>query len=111
MYNLAEIRADLVARLDRLAALVERVESEQRAPLDDDSAEQAIEREDDEALDAQQHAADAEMRAIRHAIARLDAGHYGLCTSCGTPIDPARLAALPTATLCIACERERERGG
>ena len=107
MHNLTEIRAELVARLDRLAALVERVESEQRAPLDDDSAEQAVEREADEALDAQQRAADAEMKAIRHAIARLDAGHYGLCTSCGTPIDAARLEALPTATHCIVCERER----
>lgn len=107
MHNLTKIRAELVARLDRLAALVERVESEQRAPLDDDSAEQAVEREDDEVLDAQQRAADAEMKAIRHAIARLDAGHYGLCTSCGTPIDAARLEALPTATHCIACERER----
>lgn len=107
MHNRAEIRAGLVARLDRLAALVERLESEQRGPLDDDSAEQAIEREDDEAFDAQQRAADAEIQAIRHAIARLDAGHYGLCTSCGTPIDAARLAALPTAAHCIACERER----
>lgn len=107
MHSRAEIRADLVARLDRLAALVERVESEQRMPLDDDSAEQAIEREDDEALDAQLRAADAEMQAIRHAMERLDAGHYGLCTSCGTLIDAARLAALPTATHCIACERER----
>ncbi|HJS13052.1 TraR/DksA family transcriptional regulator [Sphingopyxis sp.] len=107
MHDLTEIRADLVARLDRLAALVERVESEQRAPLDDDSAEQAVEREDDEALGAQQRAADAEMKAIRHAIARLDGGHYGICTSCGTPIDAARLEALPAATHCIACERER----
>ena len=107
MHNLAEIRADLVARLDRLAAQVERVEGEQSAPLDDDSAEQAIEREDDEALDAQQRAAAAEIIAIRHAIARLDAGYYGLCTSCGTPIDAARLEALPTATHCIVCERER----
>jgi DnaK suppressor protein len=107
MHNLAEVRADLVARLDRLAALVARLESERRAPLDDDSAEQAVEREDDEALDAQQRAADAEMNAIRHAVARLDAGHYGLCTSCGTPIDAARLAALPTAAHCIVCERER----
>ena len=107
MHNLSGIRAGLVARLDQLAAQVERLESEQRVPLDDDSGEQAIEREDDEALDAQLRAADAEMQAIRHAMERLDAGHYGLCTSCGTLIDAARLAALPTATHCIACERER----
>ena len=106
MHNLAEIRADLVARLDQLAAQVERVEGEQSAPLDDDSAEQAIEREDDEALDAQQRAAAADIIAIRHAIARLDAGHYGLCTACGIPIDAARLEAVPHTAHCIDCERE-----
>lgn len=107
MHSLTEIRSDLAARLEQLAAQIERTEREQSAPLDDDFAEQAVEREDDEALDAQQRAAVAEMEAIRHAIARLDARHYGLCTSCGVPIDAARLEALPAAAHCIECERER----
>ncbi len=106
MHNLAEIRARMVERLDWLKAQVERMEREQRAPVDDDSTEQAIEREDDETIDAQQNVAAAEMKAIRLAIARLDGGHYGLCTSCGTPIDAARLDALPHAAHCIECERE-----
>lgn len=106
MHNLSEIRADLVARLDRLAAQIERLEGQQRVPLDDDSGEQAIQREDDETIDEQQSAAAVEMKAIRLAIARLDAGHYGLCTSCGTPIDAARLEAVPHAAHCIECERE-----
>lgn len=106
MHNLSEIRAGLVARLDQLAAQVERLESQQRVPLDDDSGEQAIEREDDETIDAQQSAAAAEMKAVRLAIARLDAGHYGLCTACGIPIDAARLEAVPHAAHCIECERE-----
>lgn len=106
MHNLSEIRADLVARLDRLAAQIERLEGQQRVPLDDDSGEQAIQREDDETIDEQQSAAAVDMKAIRLAIARLDAGHYGLCTSCGTPIDAARLEAVPHAAHCIECERE-----
>ncbi|MGB3847050.1 TraR/DksA family transcriptional regulator [Sphingopyxis sp. YF1] len=106
MHNLAEIRADLTARLARLAAQVERIEGEQRTPLDDDFGEQATEREGREILDAEERAAAEEMQAIRHALARLDAGRYGLCTSCGIPIDAARLEAMPTAAHCIECERE-----
>ena len=37
------------------------------------------------------------------ALARVDAGTYGVCTACGQPIDPARLKARPAAALCIAC--------
>ena len=42
------------------------------------------------------------------ALARLDAGEYGECTSCGEPIAEARLKALPYATLCIQCAEEAE---
>ena len=106
MHSLSEIRAGLVVRLDQLAAEVERLESEQRVPLDDDSAEQAVEREDDETIDARQSAATEQMKAIGLAIARLDAGHYGLCTACGIPFDAARLEAVPHTAHCIDCERE-----
>jgi len=106
MHNLAEIRAGLVARLERLLTQMEQMEAEQRAPLDDDLAEQAVEREDDEALDAQQRSAAREVKSIQQAITRLDGGNYGLCTACGVPIDAARLQAMPTAAHCIECERE-----
>jgi DnaK suppressor protein len=106
MHNLVDIRADLAGRLARLTAQMDRIENERRTPLDDDLDEQAIEREGEEALDAEQRAAGDEMKAIQHALARLDAGLYGLCTSCGIPIDAARLEALPTAAHCIECERE-----
>lgn len=38
------------------------------------------------------------------ALAKLDAGTYGKCDRCGQPISPARLEALPYATLCVACQ-------
>ena len=37
------------------------------------------------------------------ALKRLDEGTYGTCANCGGDIAPARLEALPTATLCINC--------
>ncbi len=44
-----------------------------------------------------------------HAMARLDAGTYGVCESCGGPIGKARLQAFPRATLCMACKQAEER--
>jgi RNA polymerase-binding protein DksA len=48
--------------------------------------------------------------AIDSALSRIDAGSYGVCASCGEPIAPERLEALPWTTRCIACKRREERG-
>jgi len=40
---------------------------------------------------------------IDEALHKLDAGTYGRCEDCGGPIPDARLEAIPTARLCIAC--------
>ena len=45
---------------------------------------------------------------IDAAIARINAGTYGFCTSCGEMIDTDRLAILPTATLCLNCEKKKK---
>ena len=43
------------------------------------------------------------------ALARIDAGTYGVCESCGQPIGKARLQAFPRATLCVTCKQRQER--
>jgi RNA polymerase-binding transcription factor len=43
------------------------------------------------------------MGELRQALRDLDDGSYGICQSCGQPIDPARLEIRPQATLCVAC--------
>ncbi len=43
------------------------------------------------------------------ALARIEAGTYGACESCGEPIGKARLQAFPRATLCVACKQREER--
>jgi RNA polymerase-binding protein DksA len=45
-----------------------------------------------------------QLAEIEHALAKFDEGTYGLCDSCGQPIDPARLEALPQASLCLSCK-------
>ncbi|MGH9066748.1 MAG: TraR/DksA family transcriptional regulator [Acidimicrobiales bacterium] len=42
--------------------------------------------------------------AVDAALARIDAGSYGRCASCGETIPAERLEVLPTATLCLACK-------
>ena len=37
------------------------------------------------------------------AIARVEAGTYGVCERCGQPVGAARLDALPAARTCIGC--------
>jgi DnaK suppressor protein len=49
------------------------------------------------------------LELVEAALARLDAGTYGACTSCGRPIAPGRLEAIPWAGLCIDCQRTAGR--
>ena len=44
---------------------------------------------------------------IDAAVARLDAGVYGVCETCGRPIAADRLEARPVARTCIECEASR----
>ena len=41
---------------------------------------------------------------VEHALHKFEEGSYGLCESCGQPIAPDRLEALPQAKLCISCK-------
>ncbi len=40
---------------------------------------------------------------VAAAQARLAAGTYGTCESCGRPVPPARLEARPVARTCVGC--------
>lgn len=37
------------------------------------------------------------------ALARMDAGTYGVCTRCGAPIGPGRLRVRPYEPTCVTC--------
>lgn len=49
-----------------------------------------------------------EIRAIEGALKRIALGTYGVCVSCGQPIERERLEAYPTANRCAACQRAYE---
>src|SRR3989344_1773894 len=44
------------------------------------------------------------LTAIESALERIAKGNYGYCLRCKKMIDTDRLAAIPTATLCMSCQ-------
>ncbi len=50
------------------------------------------------------------LELVEGALARLDAGTYGLCLRCGRAIPEGRLEVLPWAAFCLACQ-QLERDG
>ncbi len=50
-----------------------------------------------------------QMAAVEHALSKFEQETYGLCDSCGQPIDPERLEALPQASLCLNCKASQAK--
>jgi DnaK suppressor protein len=46
------------------------------------------------------------VESITHALRLAEAGNYGICERCGKAIDPARLEALPDASMCLKCQKK-----
>ncbi len=65
-----------------------------------DSSQVTAERSEAEALVA---SLQETLEDVERAIGKLDEGTYGVCESCGRPIDPVRLEAMPAARNCIDC--------
>jgi len=105
--------------LARRAALVDqrsahlggdsRVEHARELLLQD--GDDATQRDADREVDlARTDRESVELAEIDQALARMDAGQYGVCADCGEAIAPARLQSAPQALRCVACENLHERG-
>ncbi len=101
--DLAAIEASLRARLAALTSDIDGLEADRRAPLDADFSEQATELAGQDAIGGIEDNKVAEAAGIRTALARIADGSYGVCVTCGCTIPAARMAAMPTATRCVAC--------
>jgi len=101
--EIAELNAD-VARAE--AGLAEGDDSEGAGDDPADAGAKTYEREREIALTL--NARDLIAQNER-AVARIDAGTYGVCESCHKAIGKERLQAFPRATLCVACKQREER--
>ncbi len=114
--ELAELRVELEKEAAALAAELGDSQAQIAARLGDaateagddeaDASSKLFEREHELALSNNTREL---LEQTEHAIARIEAGTYGVCESCGKPIGKARLQAFPRATLCVACKQRQER--
>ncbi len=114
--ELAELRAELTADVERLRGELDIAEHELNDLMRDagegagndqaDVGSATFER--DHELSLANNARDMLVQT-RHALARIDDGSYGRCESCGQPIGKLRLQAFPRATLCMTCKQREER--
>jgi len=51
----------------------------------------------------------SQLAETEHALSKFEKGTYGLCDTCGQPIAPARLEALPQASLCLSCKASQAK--
>ena len=49
------------------------------------------------------------LREVETALRRITAGTFGICVECEENINPKRLAAIPWASSCIACQEAPEK--
>jgi DnaK suppressor protein len=112
-----KIRAALAARRDELRAEYNQTLTEitelQRDRLTDsagddqaDTGTKTFEREQEISL---ANSILERITQVERALERLDDGSYGWCERCGNPIPVERLAAFPSATLCVSCKQLEER--
>lgn len=60
-------------------------------------------------VEAMKKEIDRKIISVRKALTRIKIGKYGICEGCGKMIDTERLMVKPEATLCIKCEKEKEK--
>jgi RNA polymerase-binding protein DksA len=112
-------RETLLEERTRVAAAIQNLHDEHPGTLAEDAGEETA--YDNHLADTATETYDRELdytleENSEHVLAEIDAalkriaeGTYGTCTNCDRPIALERLEALPWATLCIDCQRDRER--
>jgi RNA polymerase-binding transcription factor DksA len=103
MIDTAACKNRLTRRLAELEGRLHDIEDELDEPAAADFEERATEREGDEVLESLGQAGLTEIRQIRAALARIEAGTYGVCAECGEEISTERLEVVPHAMTCRRC--------
>jgi DnaK suppressor protein len=103
--RLTERRHAVLGRLRSAAETLDELDRSQPIEAEEEAQELNIARPQ-AALDQRSR---SELAAIDEALARIDRGDYGICDTCGEPIAPERLLAIPSAVQCVECAEASER--
>ncbi len=106
MVDISKIQDQLKSRLETLNQRIGEIEGDLRTAPSANWEEQATETQGDQVLEGVEGSALIEAQQVHAAIARIDDGTYGACSTCGEPIGENRLQALPYAIQCMDCVTE-----
>ncbi|MEV8250061.1 TraR/DksA C4-type zinc finger protein [Microbacterium sp. NPDC076768] len=109
--RLCELRAQAAERVRSTAAILAELTHDRAGSNDDDEhdPEGVTLSSEWSRLTGLAEAAASELHQVDEALARVDAGTYGLCANCGQPIPPGRLEVRPFAEHCVACAEKLGR--
>lgn len=109
---IASFLSDQLARLERRQEVIEKEDPfadtrrlSDKASIDSDAAEQFGHAR----ISAIRGELDRRIIQTKKALAQIRVGKYGICESCQGMIDTDRLVIYPDATLCLKCEKRREK--
>lgn len=66
--------------------------------------------EEHDRLYATREELEKELFLVEKALKRIEDGKYGICVTCGEQIEEERLKIMPTATMCLSCQKKSKRG-
>ena len=101
-----KIQTALVERRDELQAEYDTTIADSAGDDQADTGTKTLEREQEITL---ANNLLERINQVERAIDRLGEGNYGWCEKCGNAIPVERLAAFPSATLCVSCKQLEER--
>ncbi|MFC1942227.1 TraR/DksA family transcriptional regulator [Chloroflexota bacterium] len=114
--NIKKIRAYLAGERKRLSEELELSQMNVSSPEDRRESSPYGKREEEatETLELEkrltlENRIRQELVGIEQALHKVKEGTYGLCDSCGQPIAPERLEALPQASLCVNCKAQQAK--
>ena len=68
----------------------------------DERAQDVTEYERDRAVEQN---LELRLKEINETLEKLESGDYGICSNCKSPIEPARIKAMPIVTACFNCAK------
>ena len=107
--RLKKEKAELLEKLEQLRTLGQpSAERKEGSPFGkrEEGADEASELEKRLALEER---LGESLNEVEHALQKYEAGTYGLCDSCGQPIEQGRLEAIPQASLCLSCKAKQAK--
>jgi RNA polymerase-binding transcription factor DksA len=100
---------DLIRRKKAVEAVDPYMDKNNRADGNAEIGDEAVETVGHMEVNAVQKVLNYSIVQVRKALTMIKIGTYGVCERCGKMIDTDRLVIMPETTLCVDCEKKREK--